>query len=450
MLAPPPTISAMSSVISRRPALLSRTSRAFLSQHDDVPHRTRPGTPLRRHLASGPAAPRKNRCIYVAATKQHVGKTSTSLALVSGLQKRFDRVGFMKPVGQQHVTVRSRELGRDVRVDKDVTLMREHFGLSHVDYRYMSPVIIPRGYTKDFIDGKITVDEQLTQISESYEAIDTSSDIVLAEGTGHVAVGSIVQANNARVAALMGADMVLIANGGLGSAFDELELNRVLCQHHGVRVAGVIINKVIPEKYEQTKDYMTRALMDNWGVPLLGCIPDRHFLGCPAIADLERLFKTKLISGSSHVMRHYSIAETNLVTTSLGTFMSTLRHKPSRTLYLCHVTRNDVILGFLGEYQRRLKVGDQFEATLVLCGRKGKYSLSTDMADMIRSWGAPVLHVEESTFRTMEMINNFTPKLNIDDKHRVKEAINHYEKYIDFDELLRRTSSGDDSFDEPA
>lgn len=39
--------------------------------------------------------------IYVAATRQHVGKTSTSLALLSGLQKRFPRVGFMKPVGQQ-------------------------------------------------------------------------------------------------------------------------------------------------------------------------------------------------------------------------------------------------------------------------------------------------------------------------------------------------------------
>lgn len=39
--------------------------------------------------------------IYVAATRQHVGKTSTSLALLSGLQKRFPKVGFMKPVGQQ-------------------------------------------------------------------------------------------------------------------------------------------------------------------------------------------------------------------------------------------------------------------------------------------------------------------------------------------------------------
>lgn len=45
--------------------------------------------------------------IFVAATKQHVGKTTTSLALMAGLQKRFPKVGFIKPVGQQHVTVHS-------------------------------------------------------------------------------------------------------------------------------------------------------------------------------------------------------------------------------------------------------------------------------------------------------------------------------------------------------
>ena len=41
------------------------------------------------------------RPIYVAATKQHVGKTTTSLALMSGLSKRFDKVGFIKP-GMSH------------------------------------------------------------------------------------------------------------------------------------------------------------------------------------------------------------------------------------------------------------------------------------------------------------------------------------------------------------
>ena len=49
----------------------------------------------------------------------------------------------------------------------------------------------------------------------------------------------------------------------------------------------------------------------------------------------------------------------------------------------------------------------------------------------------------------MSMIHRYTPKFNIDDKHRVETAVAHYEPYIDFDELLRRTSSSDSSFNEP-
>ena len=40
---------------------------------------------------------RWQRPIFVAATRQHVGKTTVSLALMSGLQKRYDKVGFLKP-----------------------------------------------------------------------------------------------------------------------------------------------------------------------------------------------------------------------------------------------------------------------------------------------------------------------------------------------------------------
>jgi len=189
--------------------------------------------------------------------------------------------------------------------------MREHFHLHHIDYNDMSPVIIPRGYTKDFIDGKITLEQQVPAIMESFSRVSGASDVVLCEGTGHCAVGSVVGLNNAAVAGMLGADMVLVANGGLGSAIDELELNRVLCQHHDVRLAGVILNKVKPDKYEQTKDYMSRALMQTWGVPLLGCIPDRPFLGCAALADLERLFKAELVCGTEHRMRHYSSQGTN-------------------------------------------------------------------------------------------------------------------------------------------
>lgn len=138
-----------------------------------------------------------------------VGKTTCSLALMSGLKKRFDKVGFIKPVGQQHVTVSTKH-GEELRVDKDVVLVREHFELDHVDYKDISPVIIPRGYTKKYVDGKITLEAQQQEVARAMENIAKSSDVVLMEGTGHVAVGSIVGLNNAKVASMVGADMVLM------------------------------------------------------------------------------------------------------------------------------------------------------------------------------------------------------------------------------------------------
>ncbi len=244
--------------------------------------------------------------------------------------------------------------------------------------------LIDSGYTKDYIDGKITHDHQLQKIVDAYKHVSENSDITLMEGTGHCAVGSIVDVNNAQVAALLGADIVLVANGGLGSAFDELELNKIICQHYGVNIAGVVINRVLHDKYDQTKHYMSKALDQNWGVPLLGCVPDRPFLGCPALFDLEDIFNTKLINGQKHRLRHYNMSDINLVTTSLHRFLSNLRSKPSRTLYVCHVTRDDLILGFMAEYQRRnQKEEGSFEAALLICGRRDKYSLSKEVKEMV-------------------------------------------------------------------
>ena len=67
------------------------------------------------------------------------------------------------------------------------------------------------------------------------------------------------------------------------------------------------------------------------------------------------------------------------------------------------------------------------------------------MADEVRDMfegleGAPVMVCEYSTHQAMHMIHDYTPKLNIDDKNRVRKAVEHYEPYIDFDQLLDRAS----------
>jgi hypothetical protein len=233
--------------------------------------------------------------------------------------------------------------------------------------------------------------------------------------------------------------MHLRANGGLGKAFDELELNRVLCQHYDVRIAGVILNKVIPSKLEQIEHYMGKAMRQMWGVPLLGCIP-----------DLESLFGTKLLCGSEHRFRHYTTEDINVVTTNLTRFLENLRIKPARTLYICHCTRDDLIVGFLGEFERCRRVGEVFEAALLICGRGDKYELSREVRDMMQGVeGATIMTAPVSTHQAMKAILNFTPKLNIHDTNRVGVAVDHYEPYINFDELLLRTRTSNSSFNEP-
>lgn len=47
--------------------------------------------------------------------------------------------------------------------------MKEFFGLK-CRYEDMSPVLIPSGYTRDYIDGKITAGEQLKDVRTAFQA----------------------------------------------------------------------------------------------------------------------------------------------------------------------------------------------------------------------------------------------------------------------------------------
>eukprot|EP00529_Nitzschia_sp_RCC80_P041328 CAMPEP_0113493874 /NCGR_PEP_ID=MMETSP0014_2-20120614/28818_1 /TAXON_ID=2857 /ORGANISM="Nitzschia sp." /LENGTH=513 /DNA_ID=CAMNT_0000387753 /DNA_START=374 /DNA_END=1911 /DNA_ORIENTATION=- /assembly_acc=CAM_ASM_000159 len=387
--------------------------------------------------------------IYVSATRQHVGKTTTSMALLSGIQKRFDKVGFMKPVGQKSLKVKLDD-GTTRQVDKDAVLVKEHFGLDHLRYEDVSPYLIPRGYTKDYLDGLIPTNDQAeARIQQAYDNVSSSSDFVLCEGTGHCAVGSIVHASNAQVCSMLNAKMVLVANGGLGNTFDELELNKVLCDKEDVDICGVIVNKVQQDKMEQTREYVSKALQIHWGdVPLLGCIPDRPFLGCPALSDYERLFDTELVTGKQHRLRHYTNSTLNLVATSLQVFLRDLRTNDPRTLYVCHASRDDIILGFLMEYPL---INDQLaeeakakgESALIVTGM-AEHPLSEQVMDIIyamrdSSTAPAILMVPQSTNVALEKITHHTPKLNFEDSHRASVAVNHYEPHIDFDLLLERS-----------
>ncbi|KAL1503498.1 hypothetical protein AB1Y20_011979 [Prymnesium parvum] len=396
--------------------------------------------------------------IFVAATRQHVGKTTVSLALMAGLKKRFPRVGFLKPVGQQHVTV-SDEKGSSLRVDKDVQVMKEHFALDHVAYDTMSPVLIPKGYTSRYIAGEHSRDEQVKAIRDAYEAQQAASDFVLVEGTGHVGVGSIVEMSNAHTAALIDADVVLVSNGGLGRAFDELEMNRRMFAAEGVAIRGVVLNKVTPDKVEMVRDKMSQVLRERWGVPLLGVVPDLPYLGKATLGDLEGVLEANLLAGHRCRGLHYGVHDAFLVTTGLRRFLRRAFEQReanwNRPLFVTHATRDDLLLGFLAHHQKKMKQqeneihgADMWAGAIVLSiGASRNFPDLEFVADdhqplsylvkMAVDTDAPVLITNKGTVDALECIKSFTAKHNITDRVRITAAIEHYEPQIDFDLMLR-------------
>ncbi len=277
--------------------------------------------------------------------------------------------------------------------------------------------------------------------------------------------------DNARVAKLIGAEMILVVNGGLGSAFDELALNRLVCQHHGVPIRGVIINRVMPDKEEMIKEYFSRALK-RWNIPLIGCVPDKPSLGYPTMVDFENLFKTKLLAGKEHRLRHYN--QVSLVAAGLNFFMERLNVEDhSKTLFITHASRKDIVLGFLAHsniHKRRWNTNwqaglilagggrlnydlfnpkgpggvTQYEASstpavsstgLLIDEEKGGHSDPTGIVSILKNASPthPVLYVPNlSTYEINSQISQYTAKLSAEDEKRTANAISHYKQYIDF------------------
>lgn len=363
--------------------------------------------------------PRKS--IFIAATGQHVGKTTLCLGIIAGLKKRFSSVGFIKPVGQQHIQIDDHTI-----VDKDAALFKSHFQLTS-DWKDMSPVIIPSGFTRDYLDNKVSEQKLLNSIVESFNKIYQENAFTIVEGTGHIGVGSIINLNNAKVASTLGLEVVIIASGGLGSTHDELALNIAKCRQHGVKVSGVILNRVIEEKRDMIEHYFPRSL-EKWGIPLIGCVPYNEFLDKPTIRDFESLFNTQLISGEKHHYRHF--LSFRLVAGSLEAFLQDL--SPNE-LIITPATREDIITSVIERHcQWKQTKGVDLEGGIILTSRHppSDFVIKSLLASEI-----PTLYAPLCSFDAMKKINSYIAKIRAKDLPKIERAIGLVEKNINFDLL---------------
>ena len=162
--------------------------------------------------------------VFLAATGQNRGKTTTSIGLLAAIRERGLRLGFLKPVGQRYLVVDG------TRADEDAVLMSEAFGLPDA-LDDMSPVTLPRHFTTDYVMGRVDGDLG-AQVAAAYERVAADKDVVVVEGTGHAGVGAVVGLSNARVAAMLDAPVIIVSEGGIGRPIDEIVLNGEIGRAH--------------------------------------------------------------------------------------------------------------------------------------------------------------------------------------------------------------------------
>ncbi len=235
------------------------------------------------------------RQVYLAATGRNRGKTTLSLGLLAALIDRGIDTAFTKPVGQRYAMV------DDVPADEDAILMKELFDLRD-PFADMSPVHIPRGFTKAFIKGEV-VEDLASRIDIAHRNLSVGHDMLLIEGTGHAGVGAVVGLSNADVAARMRAPVVIVSEGGVGRPIDEIVLNQALFASRGVPLVGAVINKVDVDADPTLPKVLEQGLALH-GIDLLGILPYRPLLSYPTLSMILEQMQGELLSSGEDMDRH--------------------------------------------------------------------------------------------------------------------------------------------------
>ena len=244
--------------------------------------------------------------VFIAGERQHAGKTVTSLGIISALCNHIDPadIGYFKPVGQELI-----ELPNGERIDKDVRIVQEFTDLDMPDLGILSSVRVISGVTREYIAcdnprERTAAFEQ--SIHKSMEQL-SNKRLIIAEGTGHPGVGSVIGLSNARVANLLDARILYLVGGGIGRTLDELEVDLSYFSHNHSRVAGVLFNKVRPSKIDMMRESIHEGVLERifpeWdpSLKIFGHMPVVKYLNNPSMELIRHSFKQhQVIAGAEN------------------------------------------------------------------------------------------------------------------------------------------------------
>ncbi len=355
--------------------------------------------------------------LFIAATSQNCGKTTMSVSLMHLARKKYARVGFIKPIGPKI------EMFGNRMVDMDAALMAKAYGLEE-DIEYMSPVALHKEFTRDFLAGKIDPRKLEDAVVESVRKLESKYDFLIIEGAGHAGVGSIIGLNNARVAHLLDAPIMIVTGSGIGSVVDSLRLNMALFEKEGADVRMAVINKVRYDKRQQIIDLIGQAFAET-PLKIIGGFNYSPILANPTLGHISRLLGLPLRASQSE--RSRIIHHIQLGAASSQRVVDNLLDS---TLLVVTGSRDELLvtissLYHIPEFKEKI-------AGLIITGQS---TVSNISQQIVEDSGIPYIRVTRTTADVYTALSDDVAKITVEDEEKLNWIKANAEKEIDFETI---------------
>ena len=355
--------------------------------------------------------------IFIAATRQNDGKTTTSLGLLSALQRFYPRIGYIKPVGQRFVEI------EEQKIDEDTVLMDRVYRLNCplVD---MSPIAVEPDFTRRYLESANN-EALVKKIQKAFDRVAWEKDFVLCEGSGHAGVGSVFDLSNAQVAKILKAKVIIVSQGGIGKPIDEVSLNQALFQKEGVEIIGVILNKVLSDKVDYVSEFARRGLKRK-GLELLGVIPHLSILSSPTLSLIREELNAEMLNPSRQLLNLVDdvVVGAMSVHNALGFF----KHG---VLLITPGDREDIILAAATSLR---KDGESKLAGIVLTGNLRP---SSSVLKIIQEAEFPILLAHQDSYEVASMVHDLTVKTRPDDLEKISLIRDLIARHVDVNRILK-------------
>ena len=332
--------------------------------------------------------------VFIAATRQNDGKTTTSLGLIAALQKKFPRIGYIKPVGQRFVEI------EEQKIDEDTVLMDSVYGLN-CPLMDMSPIAVEPDFTRKYLQ-TANNEALVRKIQTAFDRVAWEKDFVLCEGSGHAGVGAVFDLSNAQVAKHLGCKVIIVSRGGIGKPIDEVALNQALFEKEGVEIIGVIINKVLEDKVDYIADFARRGLKRK-GLDLLGVIPHRAILSQPTMDLIREELRAEVLNEPPTL--HTPVED--VIVGAMGA-QNALRFFKRGTLLITPGDREDILTVACA-------CGEEMAGVVLTGGlRPSNGALRT-----VREMRIPVLMAKDDSYQVASMVHDLTVKTRPTDGEKI-------------------------------